>query len=101
MSDGSSKLIAIDEETDHEIVHGRRFGKTDRATHEPLDPHAQIDVLTFDLLGLGFANCVLLWSDMALVGAPPIGVKACDAKRFEQFLQLKQHLVFAPSKDIR
>ena len=46
MSDGSSKLIAIDEETDHEIVHGRRFGKTDRATHEPLDPHAQIDVLT-------------------------------------------------------
>jgi hypothetical protein len=71
MSDGSSKLIAIDEETEHEIVHGRRFGKTDRATHEPLDPHAQIDVLTFDLLGLGFANCVLLWSDMALVGAPP------------------------------
>jgi hypothetical protein len=86
MSDGSSKLIAIDEETDHEIVYGRRFGKTDRATHEPLDPRAQIDVLTFDLLGLG---------------APPIGVKARDAKRFEQFLQLKQHLVFAPSKDIR
>ena len=38
MSDGSSKLIAIDEETDHEIVHGRRFGKTDRATHQALDP---------------------------------------------------------------
>jgi hypothetical protein len=38
MSDEEPKLIAIDEETDHEIVHGRRFGKTDGATHEPLDP---------------------------------------------------------------
>ena len=37
MSDEEPKLIAIDEETDHEIVHGRRFGKTDGATHEPLD----------------------------------------------------------------
>src|SRR6266851_2088380 len=30
------KLVAIDEEPDHEIVHGRRFGKANGATHEPL-----------------------------------------------------------------
>ena len=38
MSDEEPKLIAIDEETDDEIVHGRRFGKAYRATHEPLNP---------------------------------------------------------------
>jgi hypothetical protein len=34
MSDGSSKLIAIDEEPNHQIVHGRRFGEANGATHE-------------------------------------------------------------------
>ena len=38
MLDGYPKLIAIDEETDHQIVHGRRFGKANGATHEPLHP---------------------------------------------------------------
>jgi hypothetical protein len=50
---------------------------------------------------VGFANRVLLWSDMALVRTPSIGVKAGDAKRFEQFLQWEQYLVFSPPKDIR
>ena len=38
MSEEASKLIAIDEETDDQIVHRRRFGKANRATHETLDP---------------------------------------------------------------
>jgi hypothetical protein len=42
MSEGSPKLIAIDEETDHQIVHGCRFGKANRAAYEPLDPSPQI-----------------------------------------------------------
>jgi len=37
MSDGSPKLVAIDEKADHQIVHGRRFGKANRATHETFD----------------------------------------------------------------
>ena len=45
MSEGSPKFIAIDEETNHEIVHGGRFGKANRAAYEPLDPSPQIDVL--------------------------------------------------------
>ena len=36
--DGYPKLIAIDEEPDDEIVHGRRLGKADRATDEPFNP---------------------------------------------------------------
>jgi len=38
LSEESSTLITIDEEPDHEIVHRRRFGKTNGAAHEPLDP---------------------------------------------------------------
>jgi len=81
MSDGSSKLIAIDEETKHQIMHPCRFGKANRATYETFDPGAQIDVLAFDLLRMGFANRVLLGIEMALVGTPPIRVKSSDTKR--------------------
>ena len=45
MLDGYPKLIAIDEEADHQIVHGRRFGKANRTAHEPFNPCPQIDVL--------------------------------------------------------
>ena len=37
MSDEEPKLIAIDEEANHQIVHRRRFGKANGATHETLD----------------------------------------------------------------
>ena len=50
MSEGPPKLVAIDEEADHQIVHGRRFRKTNRAAHETLDPCPQIDVLALDLI---------------------------------------------------
>ena len=33
LSDGSSKLIPIDEQPNHQIVHLFRLGKTDRAAH--------------------------------------------------------------------
>ena len=55
-------------------MHRGRFGKTDRTTHETLDPRTQIDVLAFDLLRMGFANRVLRGIDMALVGAPAIRI---------------------------
>jgi hypothetical protein len=36
--DGYPKLVAIDEEADHQVVHGRRFGKAKRTAYETLDP---------------------------------------------------------------
>jgi hypothetical protein len=48
MSDEESQVIAIDEESDHQIVHRRRFGKTNRATHQALD----------------------LWDDVPLIRSP-------------------------------
>ena len=81
MSNEEPKLVTIDKEANHQIVHRCRFGKAYRATHEPLDPGAQIDVLAFNLLRMCFANHVLLGIDMALVGPPSIGVKSRDTKR--------------------
>jgi hypothetical protein len=50
LSDGSPKLVAIDEKANHEIVHRCRFGKADGATYKSLDPGAQIDMFTLDFL---------------------------------------------------
>jgi hypothetical protein len=85
-SDGYSKFVAVDEETQHEIMHRGRFGKTDRTTHEPLDPRPQIDVLAFDLLRMSFANRVLRGIEMTLIGAPSIGIEAGDVKRGQELL---------------
>jgi RNA polymerase sigma factor (sigma-70 family) len=37
-SGGPSKLIAVDEEPNDQIVHALCFGETDCPTHQPLDP---------------------------------------------------------------
>ena len=101
MSEESSKLIAIDKEADHQIVHGCRFGKANRATYEPLEPSPQIDVFALDGLRVLFTDDVLLRNDMPLVRPPTIGVKACDTKRLEQFFELQKNRILPPSKDIR
>ena len=84
------KLVAIDEEANHQIVHRRRFGKANRATHETLDPGPQIDVFALDFLCILLANVMLLWVDMPLVGPPPIGVKPRDTKRLQQRLSVAE-----------
>jgi hypothetical protein len=81
MSDEEPKLIAIDEEANHQIVHSDRFGKAHGATYKPLHPGPQIDVLAFDFLRILLPHRVLLWVDMPLVRPPSIGVKPCDTKR--------------------
>jgi hypothetical protein len=70
MSDRYPKLIPIDKEPNHQVVHVFRLRKADRATDEPLDPGAQIDMLAFDFLRMGFTHRVLLSVHMALIGTP-------------------------------
>ena len=96
MLDGYPKLVAIDEEPDHEIVHRRRLGKADRATDEPFNPRPQIDVFAFDFLGIGLAHLVLRGVNMALVGAPPIRVEAADPKRLQQRFELQKDRIHLP-----
>ena len=95
------KLVALNEETYHEIAHGCRFGEANGAAREPLNPGPQIDVFALDGLHLLFTDGVLRRMEMALVGAPPIRVKPRNAKRLQQRLQLpKDHILSSP-KDVR
>jgi hypothetical protein len=86
LSDGSSKLIPIDEQPNHQIVHLFRLGKAKGATHEPLNPGPEIDVLALDFLRVLLAHVVLLWVDMPLVGSPAVRVKLRDAKGLQELL---------------
>ena len=69
-----SEFVAIDEESNDEIMHALRLGEAQRAADEPLDPGPQIDVFALDLLCVLFADCVLLGLDMPLIGAPSISI---------------------------
>src|SRR5215471_1074048 len=100
LSDGSSKRIPIDEQPNHQIVHLFRLGKANGATHEPLHPGPEIDVLALDFLRVLLAYVMLLWVDMPLVGSPSIRVKLCDAEWLQELLQLEEDSVFASSEHI-
>ena len=101
MLDCDPKLGAIDEETNDQIVHRRRFGKANRAAHEPFDPGPQIDVFALDFLRIVLANVMLLRVDMPLVRPPPIRVKAADTKRLQQRLQLQKDRILPSPEDVR
>jgi hypothetical protein len=83
-SDGSSKLIPIDEQPNHEIVHLFRLGKAQGATHAPLNPGPEIDVLARDFLRVLLAYVRLLWVDRPLGGAPAVRVKLRDTTGLEE-----------------
>ena len=101
LSEGLSKLIAIDKQPNHQIVHLFRLRKTNRAAHQPLNPGPEIDVLALDFLRVLLAHVVLLDIKMPLVGAPAVRVKFRDAKGLQELLQFEEDGVFAPSEHIR
>ena len=80
-SDEPPKLVPIDEQSNHEIVHALRLGKTNRATHQPFDPRAQVDVLTLDFLRVFLPHVMGLCIEMPLIGPPPVGVELRNPKR--------------------
>src|SRR5215467_13202459 len=100
-SDGSSKLIPIDEQPNHQIVHLFRLGKAQGATHKPLHPGPEIDGLALDFLRVLLTYVMLLWVDMPLIGPPSVGVILGDAKGLEQLLQPQKDVVLPPPEHIR
>ena len=58
-SDEPFKLVPIDEQPNHEIVHALRLGEAQCATHEPFDPGPQVDVLALDCLRVLLAHLML------------------------------------------
>ena len=76
------KLIAIDKQSNDDIMHLGRAGKADCLTHEAFDPGAQCQVLALDLLRVALARLVLLRIEMTRVRAPRVCIIPLDAKRF-------------------
>jgi hypothetical protein len=69
--DCDTKLIPIDKEPNHQVVHTFRLGKADCPAYQPLDPGAQVDVLALDLLRVFLPHRVLPCLHMPLVGPQP------------------------------
>ena len=92
MSDGHPKLIPIDKETNHQVVHVFRLGKADSTAYQSLDPRAQVDVLALDLLGVFLPSYVFLCLYMPLHAVrrhPAVREILRDAKGLQQCLQFE------------
>src|SRR5262249_20611117 len=59
-SDGPAKLVPIDEQSNHEIVHTLRLGEANRATHSSFDPHPKIEVFALDSLRVLLPLCSVI-----------------------------------------
>ncbi len=101
MSDCHPKLIAVDAEPNHQIVHPFRLGKANHTTHEPLHSRPQSDVFALDFLCIVLAHLMLIGVEMSLVGAPPIGVKLRDPKGLSQRFALQKDRVLTSPEHIR
>ena len=77
-------------------MHRGRFGKADRAPHEPLDSGPQIDVFTLNSLRVLLANLMLRWVDMPFIRSPSVGVKSRDPKGLQEVLQFKKDGIHLP-----
>ena len=95
------KLLAIDKQPNHAVMHLGRSGKTDRLAGSTFDPGPQRQRLALDLLGVPLAWSVLVGSEMPSVRAPIIGGIAGDPTGLQQRLQLQERFVCAPASDLR
>ena len=88
-----AELITVDEKTDDRIVHLNGLREADRLPDQALDPRAQCQMFTLQLLGKAFADLMLGWLQMAAIGAPAVGEEPPDAEGLQQRFQLQERLV--------
>jgi hypothetical protein len=91
-SKGLSAFVAIDAESNHEIMHALRLGEAPRAAHESLDPGPPLDVCALAVLGVLLPYVMLRGVAMPLVGSPPVRGELCDAKGLPQRWQPQEAL---------
>ena len=84
--DRSPKLIAIDKEPNHGVMHEDGFGETNCSSCQPLDPCPQREMFTFDLLRVEFADGMGRGRQVPLIDACRIGIKMYQPKGLEQLL---------------
>ncbi len=82
-------------------MHGDGVGETNRFTDSSLDAGSHCQVFSLNSLGIGFANCVLLWVNMALIRSPTIGIRVANPKRFQQRFELFEGRILVRGEYIR
>ena len=83
VSEWPTKFIAVDEQSNDQIMHPLSLRIADRVTYQSLDPRPQSDVFTFDFLCLVLPDSMLLGINVSLISAPPVSVILGDAKRLQ------------------
>jgi hypothetical protein len=71
-----TKLVAIDKQTNDNVMHLGRLGKADRFACEPLDSHAQCQMFPFNLLHMTFARDMSFGGQVPGICSPMIGKEA-------------------------
>ena|SRR5215470_7471996 len=98
---GQAKLIAVDEQANHDIVHPYGFGETNRLAHQTFDPCSSCEMLALDLLRVALAGAMNRGLELPLVSTPIVCIVVRDTKGLKQCFQLYKDLVLAPTKDVR
>ena len=83
-----TKLIAIDKQTNDNVVHLSRPGKADRFAREPLDSRTQRQMFPFNPVCIAFASDMRFRNQMPGVCSPMIGKEAGDPKGLQQGFEL-------------
>ena len=73
--DRDAKLIAIDKEANHGVMHEHGLGETDCFAGESLEPCAQRQMFAFDLLRVDFADAVGRSGEVTVIDPCRIGIK--------------------------
>ena len=71
------------------------FRETNGFTAKPLDPRAQSQVISFDLLCILFPRNQMFSRDSFLIGKVIVRINCSDRKRLQQLEQFIQILVFS------
>jgi hypothetical protein len=96
-----SNFIAIDEEANHQVMHGDRPRKAQGLPRSSLQPGPECEVLAFNRLSVAFAHGVLFRGEMAPVGAPFVRVVAGDTTGIQEGFEFQERIVCAAAHDIR
>ena len=85
-----SKLIAIDKQSDDDVMHLGRSGKADRLAHQAFDPGPQREVLALYLLRVALARLVFIRIEMTRVSAPIVRIILLSLSRLNHWLPRSQ-----------
>jgi hypothetical protein len=95
-----SKLKAVDEQADDEIVHLGGFRETDRLADQAPEPHPQRQVFVLQLLGIVFPHLMPIGLHVSPVRSPAIRVKARNSERHWPGFQLEKRLIFSSPEHV-